>query len=112
VGETGRKFGVRLQNAFEAKATRTFTTRTQQIRPHQPCSSRELYDQLVQGNGDRQGAGTPQQDHQRGYTYPQGSLEGQNATNRDEDSYQLSHAYDRFLGMASSRFPVVSKLKN
>ena len=29
--------------------------------------------------------------------------EGQQAMNRDEGSYQLSHAYDRFLGTASSR---------
>ena len=29
--------------------------------------------------------------------------EGQHAMNRDEGSYQLSHAYDRFLDTASSR---------
>ena len=29
--------------------------------------------------------------------------EGQQAMNRDDGSYQLSHAYDRFLDMASSR---------
>jgi len=29
--------------------------------------------------------------------------EGQQAKNRDEGSYQLSHAYDRFLDMAASR---------
>jgi len=29
--------------------------------------------------------------------------EGQQAMNRDEGSYQPSHAYDRFLDMASSR---------
>jgi len=29
--------------------------------------------------------------------------EGQQAMNRDEGSYQLSHAYDRFLHTASSR---------
>ena len=29
--------------------------------------------------------------------------EGQQAMNRDEGGYQLSHAYDRFLDMASSR---------
>jgi len=29
--------------------------------------------------------------------------EGQQAMNRDEGSYQLSHAYDRFLYTASSR---------
>jgi len=29
--------------------------------------------------------------------------ERQQAMNRDEGSYQLSHAYDRFLDMASSR---------
>jgi len=29
--------------------------------------------------------------------------EEQQAMNRDEGSYQLSHAYDRFLDMASSR---------
>ena len=29
--------------------------------------------------------------------------EGQQAMNRDEGSYQLSHAYDRFLDTASSR---------
>jgi len=33
--------------------------------------------------------------------------EGQHAINRDEGSYQLSHAYDRFLDMASS-----SRVKN
>jgi len=30
-------------------------------------------------------------------------LSGQQAMNRDEGSYQLSHAYDRFLDTASSR---------
>jgi len=29
--------------------------------------------------------------------------EGPHAMNRDEGSYQLSHAYDRFLDTASSR---------
>jgi len=29
--------------------------------------------------------------------------EGQQAMNHDEGSYQLSHAYDRFLDTASSR---------
>ena len=29
--------------------------------------------------------------------------EGQQAMNRDEGSYQLSHAYDRFLNTAASR---------
>jgi len=29
--------------------------------------------------------------------------EGQQAMNLDEGSYQLSHAYDRFLDMAASR---------
>jgi len=28
--------------------------------------------------------------------------EGSQSTNRDEGSYQLSHAYDRFPGMSSS----------
>jgi len=30
-------------------------------------------------------------------------MEEQQAMNRDEGSYQLSHAYDRFLDTASSR---------
>ena len=43
---------------------------------------------------------------QTGHTHPK----GQQAMNRDEGSYQLIHAYDRFLNTASSRR--VKNMKN
>jgi len=61
---------------------------------------RELCHQLVSSDGDRQRARAFYQMDQRGHTHPK---EGQQAMNRDEGSYQLSHAYDRFLDTASSR---------
>jgi len=35
--------------------------------------------------------------------------EGSQSTNRDEGSYQLSHAYDRFPGMSTVRDLVLRK---
>jgi len=58
-------------------------------------------------DGDRQGAGAIFQVDQRGIHIRK---EGQHAMNREEGSYQLSHAYDRFLDMAS--FSRVKNRKN
>ena len=51
-------------------------------------------------DGDRQRARAFYQMDQRAVHIRK---EGQQAMNRDEASYRLSHAYDRFLDTASSR---------
>jgi len=56
--------------------------------------------QLVSSNGDRQRARAFYQMDQEAIHIRK---EGQQAMNRDEGSYQLSHAYDRFLDTAASR---------
>jgi len=76
--------------------------RTQQILSHQPRNSREPCHQLVSSDGDRQRARVFYQMDQRGYIRLKGRTAG-HEHNRDEGSYQLSLAYDRFLDTASSR---------
>ena len=96
IGETGRKFGVRLhehRTEVESKTGRTFTTlcskkkhvttfscikfnRTQQIRSHRPRNSREPCHQLVSSDGDPQRARAFYQMDQRGHTHPKGRATG------------------------------------
>jgi len=111
IGETGRKFGVRLQEhrtEVEYKTRRTFTRshRTSSLTEHNKSA---LTDHATQENHvinlpqatvidrepERFTRGIKEAVHIR--------KEGQQAMNRDEGSYQLSHAYDRFLDTASSR---------
>ena len=107
IGETGRKLGVRLQehrSEVESKTNRAIT------RSHRSISSAEsnrseLTDDAVQKNhviswsaasvidkeSDRSTRWIKEADHIR--------KDGPQSMKRDEGSYQLSHAYDRFLGL-------------
>ena len=77
VGETGRKFGVRLQEhrtEVEVKTTRMFTRsqRVSSLSEHNKSAltdhAAQDNDQLVLSDGDRQGAGVIFQVDQRGST--------------------------------------------
>jgi len=67
---TGQKWWQKLHGHLQ-EVNRCPAYRNPCFRTHRPRSSREPYDQLVQSDGDRQGAGAIQVD-QRGSTYPQG----------------------------------------
>ena len=111
IGETGRKFGVRLQDhriEVESKTRRTFT------RSHRASSLTEhnksvLTDHATQENHviNWSQATVIDREPERFTRWIKEAVhirkEGQQAMNRDEGSYQLSHAYDRFLDVASSR---------
>jgi len=111
IGETGRKFGVRLQEhrtEVESKTGRTFTRslRASSLTEHNKSA---LTDNATQENHvinwsqvtviDRE----PERFTRWIKEAKHIRKEGQQAMNRDEGSYQLSHAYDRFLDTASSR---------
>jgi len=110
IGETGRKFGVRLQEhrtEVESKTRRTFT------RSHRASSLTEhnksaLTDHATQENHVINWSQAMVIDREpehftRWIKEAVHQKEGQQAMNRDEGSYQLSHTYDRFLDTASSR---------
>ena len=111
IGETGRKFGVRLQEQrteVESKTRRTFT------RSHRASSLTEhiksaLTDHATQENYviNWSQATVIDREPERFIRWTKEAVhiqkERQQAMNRDEGSYQLSHAYDRFLDTASSR---------
>jgi len=118
VGETGRKFGVRLQEhrtEVEAKTTRTFT-RSQRVSSLSEHNKSALTDHAAQENHmiNWSKAMVIDREPVRFSRWIKEAVhickEGQHAMNRDEGSYQLSHAYDRFLDMAS--FSRVKNRKN
>jgi len=103
ISETGRKFGVRLQEQrteVESKTRRTFT------RSHRASSLTEhnksaLTDHATEENHVINWSQATVIDRIKDAVHIR--KEGQQAMNRDEGSYQLSNAYDRFLDTASSR---------
>jgi len=111
MGETGRKCGVRLQEhetEVESKTGRTFT------RSLCPSSFTEhnksaLTDHATQENHviNWSQATVIDREPKHFTRWIKEAIhirkEGQQAMNHDEASYQLSHAYDCFLDMASSR---------
>jgi len=118
VGETGRKFGVRLQEhrtEVEAKTTRTFT-RSQRVSSLSEHNKSALTDHGAQENHmiNWSKAMVIDREPVRFSRWIKEAVhirkEGQHAMNRDEGSYQLSHAYDRFLDTAS--FTRVKNRKN
>jgi len=118
IGETGRKFGVRLQEhrtEVESKTGRTFTRslHASSLTEHNKST---LTDHATQDNHvinwsqvmviDREPERFTRWIKEAIHT----QKEGQQAMNHDDGSYQLSHAYDHFLDMASSH--CVKKRKN
>ena len=106
VGETGRKLGVRLQEhrtEVEFKTKRGFT-RSQRCSTSAEYNKSALTDHALQENHviiwsdalviDREPDRATRWIKEAIYI----RKEGQQAMNREEGSYQLSHAYDRFLG--------------
>ena len=110
IGETGRKFGVRLQEHrtdVESKTGRTFTRslRASSLTEHNKSA---LTDHATQENHVINWSQATVIDRQpeRFTRWIKEAIhirkEGQQAMNRDEGSYQLSHACDNFLDTASS----------
>jgi len=111
IGKTGRKFGVRLQKhrtEVESKTGRTFT------RSLRASSLTEHNKSAITNHATRENhvinwsqATVIDREPERFTRWIKKAIhirkEGQQAMNRDEGSYQLSHAYDRFLDMVSSR---------
>ena len=111
IGETGRKFGVRLQEhrtEVESKTGRTFTRslRASSLTKHNKSA---LTDHVTQENHviNWSQATVIDRERERFTRRIKEAIhirkEGKQAMNRDEGSYQLSHVYDRFLDTASSR---------
>jgi len=111
IGETGRKFGVRLQEhrtEVESKTGRTFnrSLRASSLTEHNKSA---LTDHATQENHviNWSQATLIDREPERFTRWIKEAIhiwkEGQQAMNRDEGGYQLSHAYDRFLDTASSR---------
>ena len=111
IGETGRKFRVRLQEhrtEVESKTRPTFTRslRASSLTEHNKSA---LTDHTTQVNHviNWSQATVIDREPERFTRWIKEAVhirkEGQQAMNRDEGSYQLSHAYDRFLDTASSR---------
>ena len=111
VGETGRKLGVRLQEhkkEVDSRTSRAFTRsqRTASLTEHNKSA---LTDHVTQENHlinwsdasiidrelDRLSRWIKEAVHIR--------KEGQRAINRDEESFTLSHSYNRFLDMKFSQ---------
>jgi len=111
IGETGRKFEVRLQEhrtEVESKTGRTFTRslRPSSLTEHNKSA---FTDHATQENHviNWSQATVIDREPERFTRWIKEAIhvrkEGQQAMNRDEGSYQLSHAYDRLLDTASSR---------
>jgi len=81
ISETGRKFGVRLQEhrtEVESKTGRTFTRslRASSLTEHNKSALTDHATQLVSSDGDRQRARAFYQVDQRGHTHPKGKTTG------------------------------------
>ena len=105
VGETGRKFGVRLhehRTEVESKTQRV-QTRSRQSASRLVQNKSALTDHACQENHviDWSKAAVIDRESDRFTRWIKEAVhirkEGQRAMNRDEGSYQLSHVYDRFL---------------
>ena len=110
IGETGRKSGVRLQEhrtEVESKTGRIFTgsLRASSLTEHNKSA---LTDHEIRQNHviNWSQATVIDREPQRFTRWIKDAIHTQKeeqAIDRDEGSYQLSHAYDRFLDTASSR---------
>jgi len=105
VGETGRKLGVRLhehKTEVESETKRAFT-RSQRTASLTEYSKAALTDHANQANHtiDWKKTTVIDREQDRPTRWIKEAVhmrkEGHRAMNRDEGSYQLSHAYDRFL---------------
>jgi len=110
VGETGRKLGVRLQEhrtEVEFKTKWAFT-RSQRSSTSAEYNKSALTDHALQENHviNWSDASVIDREPDRATRWIREAIhirkEGQQAMNRKEGSYQLSHAYDRFLGTGLS----------
>jgi len=110
VGETGRKLGVRLQEhrtEVESKTKRAFT-RSQRSSTSAEFNRSALTDHAVQENHviNWADASVIDRESDRSVRWIKEAIhirkEGQRAMNREEGSYQLSHAYDSFLGTSAT----------
>ena len=111
ISKTGKKFGVRLhehRNEVESKTGRTFTRsiRASSLTEHHKSA---LTDHATQENHviNWSQATVIDREPERFTRWITEAIhtrkEGKQAMNRDEGSYQLSRAYDRFLDTAASR---------
>jgi len=108
VGETGRKLEVRLHEhkiEVESKTKRAFT----RSQPTASLTESALTDHANQANHTVDWKKTTvidrEQDRRSRWIKEAVHIckEGHRAMNRNEGSYQLSHAYDRFLDMTADR---------
>jgi len=106
VGETGRKLGVQLQEhrtEVEFKTKRAFT-RSQCSSTSAEYNKSALIDHALQENHaiNWSNALVIDREPDRATRWIKEAVhickDGQQAMNREEGSYQLSHTYDRFLG--------------
>jgi len=113
IGETGRKFGVRLQeytNEVESKPGRTFTRslRASNLTEHNKSA---LTDHATQENHVINWSQATVIDRERFTRWIKEAIhirkEGQQAMNRDEGSYQLSTHTTAFL---TQRLPAASRI--
>ena len=111
VGETGRKLGVRLhehKTEVESKTKRAYT-RSQRTASLTEYSKSALTDHANQANHtiDWRKITVIDREQDRPTRWIKEAVhirkEGHRAMNRDEGSYQLSHAYDRFLDATADR---------
>ena len=105
ISETGRKFGVRLQEhrtEVESKTGHTFirSLRASSLTEHNKSA---LTDHATQENHVINWYQAKVIDREPERFTRWIKEEGQQSMNRDEGSYQLSHVYDRFLDTVSSR---------
>ena len=114
ISETGRKSGVRLQEhrtELESKIGRTFTRSLRASSLTDPLSpTTQLKKRTMSSTGLKRRWSIIDSEPERFTRWIKEVIhirkrrkEGQHAMNADEGSYQLSHAYDRFLDTASSR---------
>jgi len=111
LGETGRKLGVRLhehKTEVESKTKRAYT-RSQRTASLTEYSKSALTDHANQANRtiDWKKTTVIDREQDRPTRWIKEAVhirkEGHRAMNRDEGSYQLSHAYDRFLHATADR---------
>ena len=110
VGETGRKFGVRMKEhkaEVESKSGRIFT-RSQHAANLEVRNKSALTDHAAQQNHVINWSESKILDKEpdRGTRWIKEAIsirkEGQRAMNRDEGSYTLSHVYDKILATSTS----------
>ena len=111
LGETGRKLGVRLhehKTEVESKTKRAYT-RSQRTASLTEYSKSALTDHANQANHaiDWKKTTVIDREQDRPTRWIEEAVhickEGHRAMNRDEGSYQLSHAYDHFFDATANR---------